>query len=228
MFAVVIYKYIVQQRRTISAYLLGFGIIIPLACHLPFRLLQVLGIENRVLKMSCTTLACVVSFRCVEAMYQTSLNTAVEASLSNYVVYYSSLINPLWDIKTNQRVLVTRKEVLCNLWTITCQYLILSVVLSYLLAFNFQPFYSQVHLEQFHISWNMIQPGQLANNYLVAILTFYALCVGFNITGFVNNLQGYSVKDVLYNPLFRTRSPSDFWGRKWNPVIGGALKVRVL
>jgi len=225
LFSVVIYKYIVQQRRTTGAYLLGFGVVIPVACYAPFLLLETMDVQNRVLKMSCSTLACVVSFRCIEAMYNTSLNSAVEASIRNYMTYYSSLVNQVWDVKTNKRVPVTVNEVISHIWTITCQYLILSVVLSYLLAYNFKPFPSHVELEQFHVSWDLLQPGQLANNYLVAVLTFYTLCVGFNITGFVGNLQGFSVRDVLYNPLFRTKSPSNFWGAKWNPVIGGALKV---
>lgn len=197
----------------------------PLSCWIPFELLETLNIQNCVLKMSLGTLPTIVVFRCIEAMYDTSLNTAVEASLANYVTYYSSIVNQVWNIKTNQRVPVTQKEFLSNTWTIVCQFCICSIVLSYLQAYNFQPFASNVQLEQFHASWDLFRPGQLANNYLVAVLTFYVLSVGFNLTGFAGNLQGYAVADVLKSPLFVTKSPSDFWAKRWNPVIGGALKV---
>ena len=211
-----------------NAYMLGFGIVIPLACWIPFVLLETLNVQNRVLKMSFATLPSVVVSKCIEAMYGTSLNTAVETSLSNFVLYCSSLVNQVWDTKTNKRLQVTNSEVLHHAWTIICQFLILSLVLSYLLAYNFKPFPSNVQVDQFSVSWDLLNPGQLANNYLVAVLTFYTLCAGFNLTGFVGNVQGYAVKDFLYCPLFRTKSPSDFWGRKWNPVIGGALKVSTI
>lgn len=222
-FSIFIYKYIVQQRRTWSAYLFGYGLVIPLACWLPFRLLEFSQVENLVLKMSFSTMPTIVVFKCLEAMYDTSLNTAVEASLQNYTIYYASLVNQVWDTKTNQRLHVTSTEFCSNLKTIFFQYMIVSVVRSYLSACQFQPFASNIDIHEYSISF---QPGSLANNYCMALLTFYTLCVAFNLTGFVTgNLMGYAVKDVLYNPLVSTRSPRDFWRAQWNPVIGGALKV---
>lgn len=224
--AIPIYKFIVKQRPCgTQQYLFGFGIVIPIACWIPFQLLQWLNVQNCVLKMSFATLPSIVVFRCIEAMFDTSLNTAVEASLTNYVTYYSSLVNAVWDTKTNKRVQVTASEVLSHIWTILSQYVILSILLSYLSATNYQPFPSTVQLDQFQVTLELLQPGQLLNNYLVGLLTLYTLCVGFNLTGFLNNIQGYSVVDVLYCPMFCTKSVGDFWRSKWNPVIGGALKV---
>ena len=156
-----------------------------------------------------TTMPTIVVFRCLEAMYDTSLNTAVEASLQNYTIYYASLVNQVWDTKTNQRVHVTSTEFCSNLKTIFSQYMIVSVVRSYLSACQFQPFcFEYRYTRVFHF----VSTGSLANNYCMALLTFYTLCVAFNLTGFVTgNLMGYSVKDVLYNPLVSTRSPRDFW-----------------
>ena len=34
--------------------------------------------------------------------------------------------------------------------------------------------------------------------------------------------------DIMKNAIFDSRSPADFWGRKWNLVVHGALKVRVI
>mmetsp|Transcript_20977 Transcript_20977/g.38089 ORF Transcript_20977/g.38089 Transcript_20977/m.38089 type:complete len:288 (-) Transcript_20977:128-991(-) len=138
------------------------------------------------------------------------------------IIYYASLVNQVWDTKTNQRLHVTSTEFCSNLKTIFFQYMIVSVVRSYLSACQFQPFASNIDIHEYSISF---QPGSLANNYCMALLTFYTLCVAFNLTGFVTgNLMGYTVKDVLYNPLVSTRSPRDFWRAQWNPVIGGALK----
>ena len=34
--------------------------------------------------------------------------------------------------------------------------------------------------------------------------------------------------DIMKNAIFDSRSPADFWGKKWNLVVHGALKVRVI
>ena len=41
----------------------------------------------------------------------------------------------------------------------------------------------------------------------------------------INILTGYSTISVMHNPLSECASPSDFWGRRWNRVIHGTLKV---
>src|SRR5210317_2241134 len=86
LFAAIIYRYIVQNRRTASAYLLGWGICIPLSFYLPFSLLEFFDIRNRVICLASSTLMTCVSFKCIEAMYNTS-PSVVEASLLNYVAY---------------------------------------------------------------------------------------------------------------------------------------------
>jgi hypothetical protein len=225
-FAVIIYKYIVKRRGLPASFLLGYGVLIPLACWIPFPLLAYLQVQNKVLKMSFTTLPSIAAFRCVEAMHNTSPK-AVEASLANYVHYYSSLVNHVWNSNTNTRVRATTREVLGNAGMIFGQFILLSGVLSLLLAFQFKPFSSNVQLDQFHVTWELIHPGQLANNYLLAVLTLYSLAVGFNLMALMGNLQGYAVRDFLRNPLFHSKSPSDFWA-KWNPVIGGALKASMI
>jgi hypothetical protein len=201
----------VKKRGTPSSYLIGYGLVIPLACWIPFPLLDYLQVQNKVLKMSFTTTPSIAAFRCIEAMHNTS-PCAVEASLINYVTYYSSLVNQVWDAKTKTRLKATRHEILGHAGMILGQFLLLSVVLSYLLANDFKPFHSNVQLDQFHLTWDLIQPGQLANNYLLAVLTLYTLCVGFNLTGFTGNLQGYAVKDFLTNPLFHSKSPVTLFG----------------
>lgn len=44
----------------------------------------------------------------------------------------------------------------------------------------------------------------------------------------INILTGYSTISVMLNPLSECSSPSDFWGRRWNRMIHGTLKVRTL
>ena len=46
-------------------------------------------------------------------------------------------------------------------------------------------------------------------------------------------LQSYllfqvDVKDGMSNAMFDAKSPSDFWGRKWNHLVHGLLKVNII
>ena len=53
---------------------------------------------------------------------------------------------------------------------------------------------------------------------------FLILSVAFNVGALGNQLQGYKTATTFRNPLFSSRSPSDFWGYRWNMVIHETLK----
>ena len=67
--------------------------------------------------------------------------------------------------------------------------------------------------------------GNIANNFLLAMLTSSVLdagCTGLGIlTSLVSGLSTMSFND---NPMTKSQSPSDFWGRRWNKIVGRALR----
>jgi D-alanyl-lipoteichoic acid acyltransferase DltB (MBOAT superfamily) len=144
----------------------------------------------------------------------------------HYITYYSSLFDFYWDEKTNSRERISAKELRLQLWRISTHLILLSVIHSYLDHYHFKPFPSPVQLDQYHISFDLLQPGQLLNNYLYALLTFFGLSLGWNLAALAFNLQGYRTVAPFDNPLFTSRSASDFWGRKWNITIHETVKVR--
>ena len=81
MFAVLVYKLIIQKRNMASAYLVGYSAIIPAAFAIPYILIEFLDIQNKCLKLSMFTLPTVVGFRAVEAMHEHPLQQ----------------LNPLWE-----------------------------------------------------------------------------------------------------------------------------------
>ena len=38
-------------------------------------------------------------------------------------------------------------------------------------------------------------------------------------------ISGIKSVEGMHNPIFTCSSPSDFWGKKWNLIIHGALKI---
>jgi hypothetical protein len=165
--AVVVHKFIIPNRGTIGAYLLGWGAIVPLVLWLPFEMLEAWDIRNLVLKMCVTSLPMVVVFRTIEAMYDTS-PPVVEATLANYVTYYTAAIHHVWDPKTKMRAKVNSRQFLSNLLRVTYYYHWLSLSLSILMHYNFTPFESPVVLNTFHLNMDIFKPAHIANAYCLA------------------------------------------------------------
>jgi len=223
LFAVVIYTFIVKKRQTTSAYILGYGLVIPLALYVPFELVEALDVKNMVLKLAFVSLGTIVFFRCIEAMHGTSPET-VESSMGTYVTYYSSLMHFEWDPKTQKRRKSTPAELLATLKTILIHFHLVSLVLSFEMHFDFRPFQSKVGLDHYHFNLDLLSPGHLGNAYCLAILTYLYLSLGFELTAFSENVKGFYTKPIFLNPLFTSRSPSQFWGQKWNLMIHRILK----
>jgi hypothetical protein len=205
-FAVIIYEFIVKRRKTTSAYLVGYGVILPLALYLPYEIMEFLDIQNRAARMALTTLGTVVGFRTFEAMHGTSPHT-VESSLGTYVTYYSSLMHFEWDPKTQTRRKITFSELARTIAKVLLHFHLASLLLSIEMHFDFQPFPSSVKLDGFKLTWDLISVPHLLNVYILAGLTYFVLCTGFEMSAFGDNVKGFYTKPIFANPLFSSRSP---------------------
>jgi hypothetical protein len=222
--AAIIYKFIIGQRGTVQAYLLGWGVIIPFVLAFPYWLLETFDMRNKIIKLATSTIFTTVGFRCIEAMYDCS-PPVVESSLSNYLIYYTTPCPFDWDKKTQTVRKITKKEVIRMLIKFSLHLTMLSLVLSVLMHFNFQPFESNVKFNEWNLTWDLLSPAHLANAYLVVVLTYLTLWVGFNGTALAENAQGYATKPIFNNPLMTSTNPVDFWTKKWNTMIHLILKV---
>ena len=75
-------------------------------------------------------------------------------------------------------------------------------------------------------SFHRLFTWQLYGNNLFQAILFQlylqTYCEGLMF--FFSLLCGYEIKPVMNNPVFASRSPSDFWGRRWNLLVHNALK----
>jgi hypothetical protein len=225
-YAAIIHKFIIQRRGTTAAYLIGYGVVIPTVLQIPYTVLDLFDLQNKTLKMSMVTLPTIVFFRVFEAMYGTSPHT-VESSIGTYMAYYTSLCHFDWNPKTKTRRILTLKEFLSNFFRLLVHFHLVGLVLSVAMHFDYQPFSSNVILDDYHFSLDLFSPAHMANCYLLGLVTFLTLAVGFEMAAFGDNLKGFVTKPIFHNPLFTSRSPTEFWGRKWNMVIHKLLKHSV-
>jgi hypothetical protein len=198
----------------ITSYILGWGCIVPISFYLPYMMLYHLRILNGSVRMSTGTTAIIVAYRCIEAMYHTSPHT-VEYNIYTYMTYYSSLLHFQWNPTTHQRRSITMRELISNICYFVLTWALLSIVFSYLMFYDFQPFESPIQdVQNFHINSDMFHLGHIGNMYLLAILTYLTLSFGLEITGIGEQVKGHYTEPIFYNPLFSSRSPSDFWNRR--------------
>ena len=228
LFAVVVYEFVIKGRGSTRSFLVGFGVVIPLALYTPFFLLEELHLENKAVKLSLATLPTVVVFRTLGAMFKTPSHICVEVTLANFVTYYSTLMSFDWSTKTLSRRKITPGELGQAVLNLVFGFLRMSLFLSIMTHLDFTPFDSPVVLDDYHWSWDLLHPGHLANSYLLALLTYAYLCLGFEMTAFSEQAKGYYTEPIFLNPILQSRSVREFWGQRWNLVIHRLLKHGVL
>ena len=226
LFAVIIYIFIVRSRRTASAYILGWGVCIPLSLYLPFTLLEFLDIRNRVICLAASTLMTCVSFKCIEAMYGTS-PPVVETSLLNYVVYYSSPVTFVWDEKKRCRKPADKSKIAAFAAEVGFYFLSASIVLSFLKHYDYRPFGGEItQYDKFHFGWELLSLRHLGNAYFHSLLVYLTLNTGFNLNALNEMIKGADVMRIFDSPFLKSRTPTEFWTKRWNLMTQNLLKVR--
>jgi hypothetical protein len=167
--ACIVYKYIIQKRGTTTAFLVGYGFVLPLVVILPFVLIPLLDIRNMVLQISIASTPIFVFFNCLEAMYGTS-PPVVEKNVVMYCIYYSSPVPFCIDHKTEELVKATRSEIQKKSRDYMINVVLTSLFFSVLLPVAYSPFPSSREAGGQPVSsiYNLLHWGHLLNNYIVA------------------------------------------------------------
>jgi hypothetical protein len=218
--AVVVYTWIVKQRGSISAYLVGYGFVCPILLYLPFFLINLLDLRNTAFKLASVLGPSLLVFRTLEAMHGT-VPIFDEQSMGNFVRYFTATVENDFDSKTQKPVPVVRSDLVRK--AIRCTLLFLQTVLlfSVLISYNYRIFPSR----EIQSPADLFYWGNLCNSYLMAFLTSLCLEVGSAVVGLLTSLlSGINTVAVNDSPLTKATSPSDFWGNRWNRMVSSGLK----
>jgi hypothetical protein len=218
--AVVIYSCIIKRRGSTSAYLVGYGFLCPLLLYVPFHLVYYLDLRNTALKIGSAAAPSLLFFRCLEAMHGTAPAFATK-SMESFVLYYVATVQFQFDSKTEKPLPALRAELASKAVRFHLLFVQVALLFSVLIPYNYRLFPRrdlQSPLDLFY--W-----GNIGNNFLMASLTSCCLEVGATGVGLVMSLlSGFSTVDVNDNPLTKSTSPSDFWGRRWNRLNSSSMK----
>lgn len=217
--AVVVYRFIVPRPCTSNSVLVGYGLICPTVIALPFYSIEAFDLRNEALILATAAGPSLLVFRTMEAMYAT-IPAYATGSVGSYIMYFCSTVQFDFDPKTQQVRRVTWPSLFRRARVFLWLFVQAAVMCSILVPLNFQffPFERDSWLDLFH--WK-----SLANNYIMAFHTSICLEVGSaGIALGISTLTGIETMDLNVSPLTTSKSPSDFWGNRWNRVVSSALK----
>lgn len=163
--ACIVYKFIIQKRGTATAFMVGYGFVLPFVLLLPFYIIPLLGIRNVCLMIAISSTPIFVTFNCLEAMCGTS-PPSVEKDLMTYCLYYSSPIPFLINDETKQIVKASRKEIYSKAKAVLLNIVLVSLFLSVLIPLEYAPFPSPRSMGQPITSF--FNTFHLLNNYILA------------------------------------------------------------
>jgi hypothetical protein len=223
------YYIVIPNRGTLTSYLIGFGIIIPLMTMYPVWLLHVLDIRNKVVRFCASAMYPVITiFHTIEAMYGFSPNN-VEESFSHYALYNACILDIQYEIcpKTDKKrpVKRTAQDIMAPAAAFVTYLFIMGMYLS---AFGplFEPYETNANGNEPGYNLSHLWDFNLFRNNATSAFFFQLTISTFTIAVsiLVNTLFGVKTKSAMHNPMFEATSPSDFWGNRWNLIIHGALK----
>eukprot|EP00536_Pseudo-nitzschia_multiseries_P016613 jgi/Psemu1/221861/e_gw1.1164.26.1 len=239
------------NRTELRSYglLFSFGIALPCVVLEPIYAMKALEIKNAALIMVFLATPIVNSLRIAEGKYQVVLVFVfclfygtifshlisafgftpfpAQRSLRNYVIYFSCTpcivdFDPISGEPKRASPYFLGKR----LATLARDFAISGVLLSILKPYNYEFFdvsrelYSMDHNLGDLFSWQ-----HLLNNYLVAVLISTFVSQGTIGVSLVTNIfYGLQTSEVMLNPMFKSKSPADFWGRRWNLSVHKGLK----
>lgn len=224
-FAAVMYALIVRRYRgTYFSYVLGWGVLIPLSALVTFAFLECADIYNRFVALSAGTLSTGVFFRCVESMYGCS-GKYVEESFANYASYCSTLCPLEWDDKTRTVRTPGPGEVAKLALEVAAYFFAASALVSIAASTGHEPFAKTgIDFAGFEIDAEMFAAANIANSYFRVWLTYCTYKLGFELTGLGEQLKGLSTLRIFNDPLTKSRTPTEFWTKRWNMMHHNLLK----
>jgi len=183
--------------------------------------------------MGLVCLPSIMTFRCLECFFGFTpawvlvgtKNASRSGSLWLYVQRNGFILWPKLDSSGNR----TLPASLDSMWTEIKGYLLNLVIgamaHSFMAPFNYAPFLSGQEATGIFVTYSIFQLG---NNFFTAVLVGHSLSLSMKgISLLMQTIGGCQTEAVTNQPLFASKSPSDFWSNRWNKLIHTGIKQGV-
>jgi hypothetical protein len=212
------------QTGTKQAFLVGFGVVIPLTLLIPYIAINEFDIRNLGFRLAWVSLPMTMILRTFEAIFACA-PPQHSHSWWEYIRHTGFILQPHYT-KEGKASTVT----LLSFVRIWSQYLIwlfcMSAAYHFFLSSNFCPLTRMVNSDLDAtriIYWDL---PHLYDTFLQACMMNFSLSLSMTGASCLGSLlTGVQMDDnVTQHPMFLSESVSDFWGRRWNNLIHEALK----
>ncbi len=221
-----LYKQVIEPKleRTFTAYLIGWGVILPLWLFWPILLFRVIDLRSAIFRFLVGGIAPIVcSFRTMEAIYGFCPGCVTKSS-KDFMFYYATV--PIVARNENGVPIVCsnskKQNHLVKFLGLLCLTGLLQSILVPHANLNF--FGMSLDHEWFSLArygtWQLYANSALQALLFQMYLTTYLEALVFAFT----LLTGYEAEKGMLNPLLESKSPMEFWGKRWNTMIHTVLK----
>lgn len=220
----VAYYGIIQSSSYHAKYLVGFGIIIPIALAMPFPFIEWFDIRALGLRLCLIAAPLSCTLKSLETIYGFTPEFAT-VSMKEFLMHFGFIMYPKRDHKTKQRIPTSRTSFWNCIRTLLIHAFKNGILYSLLIPCSFQPLTPSRPDTDVYVA---IDANQLLNTLLAA--TLLSLSLDFSMNGvacIVQLVGGFQTENVVNDPILGSRSPSDFWGNRWNLLIHQGLKQGV-
>ena len=207
--------------KSSQGYIIGYGLVIPLALWLPFQILNFLDLRGIGFRLGLVCLPMTVTLRCLESMYGFVDGNTI--SLWDYIVASGFIVKPCYD-QSGKPCPLTLQHFGEALRYHTGWFLFFTVLCQIFEPFHYFPFPTNVTTPNtILISFDI---GHLYNTFVQAFMMNATLTFSVSGASVLASLYSGVAFDgyITNNPMFLSTSPSDFWGRRWNNLIHTGLK----
>jgi hypothetical protein len=158
-------------------------------------------------------------FRTLECIY--GFSPSWIRSAKDYVAYYASVL--LFGRENGNLIPCKPYKILRHCVNFICFSILTGAIQSIMTPY---PFHAVFGGAEDWFSTDRYWTWQLYANSLMQALLFqmYLTTYSEGLTIAFTSLSGYETQPVMLNPLFESKSPMDFWSRRWNLLVHHVLK----
>lgn len=232
--AVLFYNTVVRKHGSSQAYLIGYSIFLPFWMFAPKIAMEQLGIDNKIFRFCLCVITPTMSiFRTTEAVHGFAPKYAV-GSAADYALYFATPLYLMHDNKTDKYIKASARRMLWHLGRFLVFLFMAGMYQSLFTLFpgHFPSLGSHLPVNKLSEDWfswkKAIDPAQWRDSAMYAFLfQLYLTAFGEGLVFATTALTQRQTEPLMDNPLFESKSPSDFWGRRWNLLVHRGLKQGV-
>ena len=232
-----VYYTIVKPRREKKGPPLPGGVLAALGLFLPFWILcpryalDAIDVENKIVRFALSVITPTVSiFRTIEALFGFTPAYATQSLRGFVLTFGSPMILQFDDSKSNKFVCAPPAQVIRHLLRFVGFLFLTGMFLSSFFCLTTTPALADpsTRAADYYSLRRLANLSQWKDTMFYSVLFQLVLCTfGEGLVFATTLLTGIRAHRLMDNPMFESKSPSDFWGRRWNLLIHRVLKQGV-